>query len=186
MESDGTFDLLPKKEVIKIKKEYEKLNKVLCGIRTMEKLPDAMIVVDPKKELNAIKEARKLNIPVFGLVDTNCDPDDVDYVIPGNDDAVRSVQVILGVLNNAICEGKKLPLVDYITEEHREDANENKVTAENANETAEIKETSAPVKDEEKDLSALTVVELRAMAKESGITGTSTMKKDELIKALQK
>lgn len=117
METDGTFDLLPKKEVIGIKKEYDKLNKVLAGIREMEKLPDAMIIVDPKKELNAIREARKLNIPVFGLVDTNCDPDDVDFVIPGNDDAVRSVKIVLGVLNNAICEGKNLPLVDYVTEE---------------------------------------------------------------------
>ena len=85
MEADGIFELLPKKEVIGLKKEYDKLNKVLCGIRNMEKLPQAIIVVDPKKEINAIREARKLNIPVFGVVDTNCDPDDVDYVIPGND-----------------------------------------------------------------------------------------------------
>ena len=117
MEEEGTFELLPKKEVSLIKKEYEKLNRVLGGIRTMEKLPDALIIVDPKKEINAIREARKLNIPVFGLVDTNCDPDDVDYVIPGNDDAVRSVKVVLGVLNNAVCEGKNLPLVDYVTED---------------------------------------------------------------------
>lgn len=102
MEADGLFEVLPKKEVIGLKKEYDKLNKVLCGIRNMEKLPDALIIVDPKKEINAIHEARKLNIPVFGLVDTNCDPDDVDFVIPGNDDAVRSVKVVLGVLNNAI------------------------------------------------------------------------------------
>ena len=89
MEKNGTFDLLPKKEVVGLKKEYEKLNKVLCGIRSMDKLPQALIIVDPKKEYNAIKEARKLHIPVFGVVDTNCDPDDVDFVIPGNDDAVR-------------------------------------------------------------------------------------------------
>ena len=94
MEADGLFEVLPKKEVIGLKKEYDKLNKVLCGIRNMEKLPDALIIVDPKKEINAIHEARKLNIPVFGLVDTNCDPDDVDFVIPGNDDAVRSVKVV--------------------------------------------------------------------------------------------
>ena len=111
------FELLPKKEVIGLKKEYDKLNKVLCGIRNMDRLPNALIIVDPKKEINAIREARKLNIPVFGIVDTNCDPDDVDFVIPGNDDAVRSVKVILGVLNNAICEAKGLELVDYITEE---------------------------------------------------------------------
>ena len=89
MENDGTFDLLPKKEVIKIKKEYDKLNKNLRGIREMKKLPNAIVIVDPRKEENAIKEARILNIPVFGIVDTNCDPDMVDYVIPGNDDAVK-------------------------------------------------------------------------------------------------
>ena len=101
MEKNGTFEVLPKKEVIGLKKEYDKLNRVLCGIRDMYKLPQAIIVVDPKKEINAIREARKLNIPVFGLVDTNCDPDDVDYCIPANDDAVRSVKVVIGVLNNA-------------------------------------------------------------------------------------
>ena len=183
MEADGTFELLPKKEVISIKKEYEKLNRVLCGIRTMEKLPDAMIVVDPKKELNAIKEARKLNIPVFGLVDTNCDPDDVDYVIPGNDDAVRAVQVVLGVLNNAICEGKHLPLVDYITENVSENQSDNKLNKESFNDE---KIEEAKIEKEDGDLSKLTVAELRNMAKEAGIAGTSSMKKDELISALEK
>jgi small subunit ribosomal protein S2 len=120
-----------KKEVSLLKKEHDKLVRVLGGIRGMEKKPDAIIVVDPKKEINAIREARKLNIPVFGLVDTNCDPDDVDYVIPANDDAVRSVKVVLGVLNNAICEGKNLPIVDYVTEDNKEDKKEeNKNTAE--------------------------------------------------------
>lgn len=119
MEAEGTFNLLPKKEVIGLQKEYEKLNRVLCGIRNMEKLPNALIITDPKKEINAIREARILNIPVIGIVDTNCDPDDVDYIIPGNDDAVRSVSVILGVLNNAICEAKGLELVDYVTEEEK-------------------------------------------------------------------
>ena len=117
--SRWSFEVLPKKEVIGLKKEYEKLNRVLSGIRDMEKLPNALIITDPKKELNAIREARKLNIPIFGIVDTNCDPDDVDFVIPGNDDAVRSVKVLLGVLTNAICEAKGLPMDDYLTEEDK-------------------------------------------------------------------
>ena len=126
MEADGTFELLHKKEVIGLKKEYEKLNRVLCGIRNMEKLPQAIIVVDPKKEINAIKEARKLRIPVFGIVDTNCDPDDVDFVIPGNDDAVRSIKVMLGVLTNAICEANGLELVYYVSEDDKKEDKETK------------------------------------------------------------
>ncbi len=120
METDGVFDVLPKKEVIKIKKEYEKLNKYLCGIRNMRRLPEALVIVDPKKEINAIKEARKLHIPVFGIVDTNCDPDDVDYVIPGNDDAVRSVRTILGVLANAVVEVNGGTMVDYVKDADKE------------------------------------------------------------------
>ena len=124
MEKDGTFDLLPKKEVIGIKKEYEKLNKVLCGIREMNKLPDAMFVVDPSKEEIAIREARKLNIPVFGIVDTNCDPDMVDYVIPGNDDAIRAVKLITGVMANAIVEANGGKIVNYVKDEDKKsDAN---------------------------------------------------------------
>ncbi len=119
MEKDGTFDKLPKKEVVKIRKEYEKLDSYFCGLREMKKLPQAMIIVDPKKETNAINEARKLNIPVFGIVDTNCDPDLVDYVIPGNDDAIRAVKIVLGVLNNAICEATGKPIEDYISEEDK-------------------------------------------------------------------
>lgn len=114
MESDGTFDLLPKKEVIGLKKEYEKLNKVLCGIRKMDKLPQAMFIVDPSKEEIAIREAKRLNIPVFGIVDTNCDPDMVDYVIPANDDAIRAVKLIVGVMNNAIVEAQGGKIVDYV------------------------------------------------------------------------
>ena len=116
MEKDGIFNVLPKKEVIGLKKEYEKLNRLLQGIRGMVKLPQALIIVDSKKEANAIKEARKLNIPVFGLIDTNCDPDDVDYIIPGNDDAIRSIKVCLGSLTNAICEANNLELVDYVSD----------------------------------------------------------------------
>ena len=91
MEENGTFDMLPKKEVVGLKKEYEKLNKLLAGIREMEELPGAIFIVDPTKEAIAIREAHRLHIPVFGIVDTNCDPDVVDYVIPGNDDAIRAV-----------------------------------------------------------------------------------------------
>jgi len=119
MEQDGTFNLLPKKEVIQIKKEYEKLVKNLGGIREMKKMPDAMIIVDPRKEEIAIKEARILNIPVFGIVDTNCDPDMVDYVIPGNDDAVRAVKLIINVLANAIAEVNGNEVLDFISEDEK-------------------------------------------------------------------
>ena len=120
MEKDGTFEVLPKKEVIGLRKEYDKLNKLLCGIREMYKLPSALVIVDPSKEDIAIKEARKLKIPVFGIVDTNCDPDMVDYVIPGNDDAIRAVKLILGVLANAIVEANCGELVDYVTTDEKQ------------------------------------------------------------------
>ncbi len=193
MEKEGIFELLPKKEVIGLKKEYDKLNRVLCGIREMTKLPQALIVVDPKKEINAIREARKLNIPVFGIVDTNGDPDDVDFIIPGNDDAVRSIKLILGVLNNAICETKGFELIDYVTEE----AKDKKPVKEEI--VAVIKE---PVKEEiavvieepvikkaekeEIDLNSKTLAELKDMAKAKKIKGYSTMKKQELIDAIER
>ncbi len=126
MEKDGTFDLLPKKEVIKLKKEYDKLNKILCGIRDMNKLPQALFIVDPSKEIIAIKEARKLHIPVFGVVDTNCDPDMVDYVIPGNDDAIRAVKLIIGVMANAIVEANGGKIIDFVTEEDKQKADNDK------------------------------------------------------------
>ncbi len=121
MEQDGTFDLLPKKEVVGLRKEYDKLNKILCGIREMTKLPSALYIVDPSKEDIAIKEARKLNIPVFGIVDTNCDPDMVDYVIPGNDDAIRAVKLITGVMANAIVEANGGKIVDYVKEDDKKE-----------------------------------------------------------------
>lgn len=107
MEEDGTFDLLPKKEVIKLKAEAEKLEKYLGGIKDMKDLPGAIFVVDPRKEKIAIAEAKKLGIPVVAIVDTNCDPDEVDYVIPGNDDAIRAVKLIAETMANAIVEGRQ-------------------------------------------------------------------------------
>ena len=107
MEEDGTFDLLPKKEVINLKGEREKLEKFLGGIKDMKKLPGALFVVDPRKEKIAIAEAKKLGIPVVAIVDTNCDPEEVDYVIPGNDDAIRAVKLIAGTIANAIIEGRQ-------------------------------------------------------------------------------
>ena len=107
MEADGEFELLPKKEVIKLRHEYEKLNKNLSGIRDMKDIPGAMFVVDPKKEHIAIAEARKLNIPIVAIVDTNCDPDEVDYVIPGNDDAIGAVRLITGKMADAVLEGRQ-------------------------------------------------------------------------------
>ncbi len=107
MQEDGTFDVLPKKEVILLKKEMEKLQKNLGGIKDMKEMPGVMFVVDPKKERIAILEARKLGIPVVGLIDTNCNPEDVDYAIPGNDDAIRAVKLIADVMANAIIEGRQ-------------------------------------------------------------------------------
>ncbi len=107
MEEDGTFDLLPKKEVIKLNLEIEKLEKFLGGIKDMTEMPGALFIVDPRKEKIAVAEAKKLGIPIVAIVDTNCDPDDVDYIIPGNDDAIRAVKLISGAMANAIIEGKE-------------------------------------------------------------------------------
>lgn len=220
MEKDGTFEVLPKKEVIKLKKEYEKLNKVLCGIRDMRRLPQALYIVDPSKEEIAIREARKLNIPVFGIVDTNCDPDMVDYVIPGNDDAIRAVRLITGVMANAIVEVNGGKMNNYIKEDGKSDENimeraletvkrkedrrrfdrkpnrrfndrnqNNRFNREQPNKVNEQpKKEVKEAKKEEKavDLTKSTVAELREMAKKKEIKGYSTMKKAELIEALNK
>ena len=107
MEENGTFDHLPKKEVIKLKLEIEKLEKYLGGIQDMKSLPAALFIVDPRKERIAVSEAKKLNIPIVAIVDTNCDPDEIDYVIPGNDDAIRAVKLIAATIANAVLEGKQ-------------------------------------------------------------------------------
>ena len=203
MEKDGTFDKLPKKEVAGLKKEYDKLNKNLCGIRDMEKLPQAVVIVDSTKEYNAIREANILGIPVFGLIDTNCDPDNIDYVIPGNDDAVKSIKVILGALNNAVAEAQGMEIVDYATEDEskkqarvqakpmkkefkKEEKNEKvaEVSEEVVEEVKEEKLVSAE-KAPKIDLTILTVNELRELAKKKEVKGYSKMKKEELIEALK-
>ena len=120
MQEDGTFDVLPKKEVILLKKEMEKLEKNLGGIKDMEELPGVIFLVDPKKERNAVLEARKLNIPTIGLIDTNCNPEDVDYVIPGNDDAIRAVKLIADVMANAVIEGRQGDSLGELEEEMQE------------------------------------------------------------------
>jgi len=203
------------------------------GIREMNELPKAMIIVDPSKEYNAIREARKLNIPVFGIVDTNCDPDMVDYVIPGNDDAVRAVKVVLNALTNAIATVNGNEIVDVISEDgkrdmppvtlndvvreerelnrHEDDKHDHgkkdkkksfkKDNFKKEEKKSEIKEEKVEVKEEVKeepkeevqketkevkeDLSSLSLIELKNIAKERGIKGYSKLKKDELLEALK-
>ena len=197
MEADGTFDLLPKKEVIQIKKEYAKLDKNLRGIREMKKLPQALVIVDPRKEENAIKEARILGIPVFGIVDTNCDPDLVDYVIPGNDDAVRAVKLLLGVLTNAIAEVNGNEIIDYINDDDKSKGDKKASKKENVKEEAKevkpevkeevvVEEKVEEVSTENDEFSSMTLADLKAKAKDAGVKGYSTMKKAELIEALTK
>ena len=176
MEENGVFEALPKKEVIKIKKEYEKLNKNLRGIREMKKLPSALVIVDPRSDETAIKEARKLKIPVFGIVDTNCDPDMVDYVIPANDDAVRAVKLVINALTNAVAEVNGNEIIDCVSPEDRKKAQrkeerqkENK--KEIKQEKTEKEEKKTPIKEEVKenpkeDLESKTLTELKAIAKD--------------------
>lgn len=134
MEEDGTFELLPKKEVIKLRRQREKLQKFLGGIEDMKEMPGAMIIIDSKKERIAIAEAHKMGIPIVSIVDTNCDPDEIDYVIPGNDDAIRAVALILGVLADSIIEGRQ-------GEQFEEVVAEEIVLAEDAEGDVVVKET---------------------------------------------
>ena len=187
METDGTFEALPKKEVIKIRKEYDKLNKNLRGIREMKRMPQALVIVDPREEAIAIKEAHILGIPVFGVVDTNCDPDDVDYVIPGNDDAVRSVKLLIGALTNAIAEVNGNEIIDYVTDEDKNKVEKPKTKKEEVEEKVEeVKEKKTAAKKAVEDFAALTLADLKAKAKEAGIKGYSTMKKADIIETLKK
>ena len=192
METDGTFEALPKKEVIQIRKEYDKLVKNLRGIREMKRMPQAMVIVDPRKEEIAIKEARILGIPVFGIVDTNCDPDMVDYVIPGNDDAVRSVKLLIGALTNSIAEVNGNEVIDYISEEDKNKAEKPEKKAKKEEVKAEeVKEEKAEVVEEKAevteavDYSKMTVAQLKEVAAEKEIN-VSGMKKAEIIEALTK
>jgi len=157
----------------------------------MTELPKAMIIVDPKKEENAIKEAHKLNIPVFGIVDTNCDPDVVDYVIPGNDDAVRAVRVVLNALTNAIAAVNGNEIVDVISED--DSANKNVEIKKPVEVKEEVKEAKEEVIEkseevegkEEVQLENMNLTELKEVAKERGIKGYSKLKKDELLELLK-
>ena len=157
MQEDGTFEVLPKKEVILLKKEMEKLEKNLGGIKEMEELPGVMFIVDPKKERIGILEARKLGIPVIGLVDTNCNPEDVDYAIPGNDDAIRAVKLIADCMANAVIEGRQGESLEVAeeameTEETAEPTDMEEVVAE-TEETVEapVQEEALEEKSEEKE-----------------------------------
>ena len=191
MQSDGTFDLLPKKEVALLNKEYEKLNRYLAGIRDMKELPQAMIVVDPKQEEIAVREAHKLGIKTFGIVDTNCDPEVLDYPIPGSDDAVRAVKVVLNALTNAIASVNGNEIVDCVNEDDKKDKKETKkeetkeVVEEKAKEVkAEVQEEVKDV-DKEVNIKNLTLIELKELAKSQGIKGYSKMKKEELLEILK-
>jgi len=198
MEKDGTFAVLPKKEVIGLRKEMDRLEKFLGGIKDMKNLPQAIFIIDPRKEGNAILEARKLGIPVFGIVDTNCDPDDVDYIIPANDDALRSVKLIVSKMADSMVEalggaaGGVAPVaVEAVADAKPADVKPVEVKAPEAKPAlAPVPAPAAPAPAPaapaaSSDLSTKTVKELLQMAKDRGITITSAMRKAEIIEALK-
>ncbi len=205
MESQGTFDVLPKKEVIGLKKERERLEKFLGGIKEMQKLPEAIFIVDPRKERNAILEARILNIPVFGIVDTNCDPDDVDYVIPANDDAIRAVKLITWVMGNAVIEaqGGVVEKFEDAEEVNMQEASRNVENKERPRrpqrdnaQPRENREYKKPYVKREgaaqpassaqpTELEKLKTSELRELAKAKNVPGYEEMKKADLLAALK-
>jgi small subunit ribosomal protein S2 len=205
MEEDGVFEKLPKKEVLTLKNERAKLEKFLGGIKDMKKVPEAIFIIDPRKERNAILEARKLGIKVFGIVDTNCDPDDVDYIIPANDDAIRAVKLITWVMGNAVIEAQGGAVEKFdeetVQEASRRDREDEpkkrpqpkpqpkKVVKEEVKEVEEDEDDEEEIIEDDQvsevELEAMTVADLRALAKERGITGYSTLKKAELIDVLK-
>lgn len=204
MESQGTFEVLPKKEVIGLKKERERLEKFLGGIKEMQKLPEAIFIVDPRKERNAILEARILGIPVFGIVDTNCDPDDVDYVIPANDDAIRAVKLITWVMGNAVIEaqGGVVEKFEDSEEVNMQEASRNVENKERPrrpqrdNGPRDNKDYKKPYVKRENpaqpassaqptELEKLKTSELKELAKAKNVPGYEDMKKADLLAALK-
>ncbi len=161
MQEDGTFDMLTKKEVIKLMNEMAKLERYLGGVVQMDQLPSALFVIDPRKERNAINEARKLHIPIVAVVDTNCDPDEIDYVIPGNDDAIRAIRLICSIMANAVEEG--LQGRDAAEKEAAKEAEEKAAAEKAAKEQAEAEAAAAPVRKEyvlqEDDMGVVEVTE---------------------------
>jgi len=208
LEEDGTFDLLPKKEVLNLVRERNKLERNLGGIKNMKKLPSIVFIVDPINEMNAVLEARKLNIPIISMVDTNCDPDLIDYVIPSNDDAIRAVSLISNVIANAVIEAQGGYVEKYDDEE--EDVREEKPKHTKKTEKKVKKEDVKPVKKAEKtvvkeekpkvkkevkkveketksdvDYESMTVAELKDIARENELVGYSTLRKKELIEFIK-
>lgn len=181
-EEDGVWKVLPKKEVIQLNRKRDRLEKFLGGIKEMKQIPQAIFVVDPRTEEIAVKEARKLNIPVFGIVDTNCDPDLVDFVIPANDDAIRAVKLVTWVMANAVIEAQGGVVEKYDDEE----AAEVTPREERAPRTEKVakKEPVAPKATEPIDLANLKLAELKELAKAKNLENYSNLKKAELIELL--